>query len=57
MAYHVPRNNALVRVEPTSPDAESHWRRYVAEWTAANHVRVAAGLAAATVLTVALYVA
>jgi uncharacterized membrane protein len=57
MAYHVPRNNALARMEPTSIGAEDAWSRYVAEWTAANHVRVAAGLAAAALLTVALYVA
>ena len=56
MTYHVPRNNALAVVEPAGPDAEPHWRRYVAEWTRGNHVRVAAGLAAAAALTAALYV-
>jgi uncharacterized membrane protein len=56
MAYHVPRNNALARVEPTDPGAEAHWRRYVVDWTRGNHVRVAAGLAAAAALTEALRV-
>ena len=56
MAYHVPRNNALAAVEPTNDDAEAHWRRYVAEWTRWNHVRVAAGILAAAALTVALHV-
>lgn len=56
MAYHVPRNNALAGVEPTNDDAEAHWRRYVAEWTRWNHVRVAAGILAAAALTVALHV-
>jgi uncharacterized membrane protein len=56
MAYHVPRNNALARLEPMGPDAEAHWRRYVADWTRGNHVRVAAGLAAAAALTEALRV-
>jgi uncharacterized membrane protein len=56
MGYHVPRNNALAAVEPTSGDAEAHWRRYVADWTRLNHVRVAAGLAAAAALTKALLV-
>jgi uncharacterized membrane protein len=56
MTYHVPRNNALAAVEPTSHDAEAHWRRYVADWTRWNHVRVAAGLAAAAALTEALHV-
>src|SRR5215218_4358066 len=32
IAYHVPRNEALARVEPHS--AESHWRRYLSGWTA-----------------------
>jgi uncharacterized membrane protein len=56
MAYHVPRNDALAAVEPTNPDAEAHWRRYVADWTRWNHVRVATGLAAAAALTEALHV-
>ena len=54
--YHVPRNEALDRVEPTAPDAPAHWTRYVREWTAANHVRGALSLAAAALLTVALTV-
>ena len=57
MTYHVPRNNALAAVEPASKDAEAHWRRYVADWTRLNHVRVAAGLAAAAALIEALHVA
>jgi uncharacterized membrane protein len=57
MTYHVPRNNALAAVEPTSKDAEAHWRRYIADWTRMNHVRVAAGLAAAAALIEALHVA
>jgi uncharacterized membrane protein len=34
IAYHVPRNEALARVEPHSADAESHWTRYLSGWTA-----------------------
>jgi uncharacterized membrane protein len=56
IAYHVPRNEALARVEPRGADAESHWRRYLSGWTAWNHVRAAASLAAATVLNIALHV-
>jgi uncharacterized membrane protein len=56
MGYHVPRNNALAQVEPTSPEAEALWRRYVVEWTRGNHVRVAAGIAAAAAFTEALRV-
>ena len=56
IAYHVPRNDALARVEPHSADAESHWTRYLSGWTAWNHVRAAAALAAAAVLTIALHI-
>lgn len=56
IAYHVPRNDALAAVEPSSAGAAEQWTRYVAEWTAANHLRAAAGLAAAAALTGALHV-
>jgi uncharacterized membrane protein len=50
MAYNVPRNNALARLDPHDPGAPSAWARYVREWTAANHVRTVAGVAAAALL-------
>ena len=56
MAYHVPRNNALAALDADSPEAESHWATYLTEWTRMNHVRVAAGVIAAGLLTVALTV-
>jgi uncharacterized membrane protein len=56
MAYHVPRNDALATVDPNGADAASHWDRYVRTWTAWNHVRTIAPLAAATLLTIALRV-
>ena len=54
--YHVPRNEALDRVEPSSPGAPGSWSRYVREWTTWNHVRGAAALAAAALLTIALHI-
>jgi uncharacterized membrane protein len=54
VVYHVPRNDALATVDPESRDAEHRWDRYVAGWTAWNHVRAAAALAAAATLTGAL---
>jgi uncharacterized membrane protein len=57
IAYNVPRNNALARLDAESAEAAAYWERYVVEWTRANHVRVAAGLAAAAALTVAVHVA
>ena len=56
MGYHVPRNNAPAELDPESPDAAKYWSRYVREWTTMNHLRVAAGIAAAGALTLALHV-
>jgi uncharacterized membrane protein len=56
IVYHVPRNDALARVDPDSPDAARHWSRYAGGWTAWNHVRAVTALAAATLLTIALRV-
>jgi uncharacterized membrane protein len=56
MAYHVPRNDALDRVEPSSPDLPAHWDRYLREWTTWNHVRAAAAVAATALFAIALHV-
>jgi uncharacterized membrane protein len=56
IAYHVPRNEALARVEPRGAEAESYWRHYLSGWSGWNHVRAAASLAAAAALTIALHV-
>jgi uncharacterized membrane protein len=55
-AYNVPRNDAIAKLDPNSPDAAGAWNRYVQEWTAANHIRTLSSLAAATLLTIALRV-
>jgi uncharacterized membrane protein len=55
-AYHVPRNDALATVDPEDAAAASHWTRYARTWTAWNHVRTVAPLAAAALLTIALRV-
>ena len=56
MAYHVPRNDALAAIDPGDAGAADHWNRYARAWTAWNHVRTAAPLASATLLTIALRV-
>jgi uncharacterized membrane protein len=56
MAYNVPRNNALDRLDPQSPEADAHWARYTREWTGANHVRAAAGIVASGLLIGAVHV-
>ena len=47
-------NEALARVTPDDPDSKVVWERYVAEWTAWNHVRTAASLAACASFTAAI---
>ncbi len=54
MAFNVPRNDALAAVDPQSADGARLWAGYVTSWTAWNHVRTAAALAAAVSLTIAL---
>jgi uncharacterized membrane protein len=54
IVFNVPRNEALAAVEPASADGASLWARYLNSWTAWNHVRAAAALAATASLTIAL---
>jgi uncharacterized membrane protein len=54
MAFNVPRNNALAAVDPASDAGARLWQGYLTGWTAWNHVRTAACLAAAALLTIAL---
>ncbi|HEY5753534.1 MAG TPA: anthrone oxygenase family protein [Chthoniobacterales bacterium] len=53
--FNVPRNDALAVVDPASANAANVWADYVRSWTAWNHVRTIAALAAAAFLTVALH--
>ena len=52
--FNVPRNNALAAVDPASASGASLWTSYLSSWTAWNHVRTAAALAAAGLLTIGL---
>jgi uncharacterized membrane protein len=54
MGYHVPRNNALARVDSESEEGARVWRTYLVEWTRGNHVRTVVGLASCALLAVAL---
>lgn len=56
VARNVPLNDRLAALNPESADAGNRWNEYVRGWTAWNHLRVVAGLAAAAVLTIALRV-
>jgi len=54
IVYHVPRNEALARVEAGGAEAESRWSGYVAGWTAWNHLRFGGALVASASLVMAL---
>ena len=54
IAFNAPRNNALAAIDPASTAGASLWASYLTAWTAWNHVRTAAALAAAASLTIAL---
>lgn len=56
IAFHVPRNEALARMEPDAPAAPAAWAAYLREWTSGNHVRTVSAAAAAAVLADALRV-
>jgi uncharacterized membrane protein len=53
MMFSVPRNEALAVVAPPSSEAARLWVAYLSIWTAWNHVRTAAALAAAVLFTIA----
>jgi len=54
VVFNVPKNEALASVAPTDPNSASLWTSYLVTWTAWNHVRTAAALAAAASLTIGL---
>jgi uncharacterized membrane protein len=54
MVFNVPKNRALASVVPANAESASVWTDYLSKWTAWNHVRAAAALAAAASLTIAL---
>jgi uncharacterized membrane protein len=56
IACNVPLNNGLAKLHPRGAEAAVRWNRFVTRWTAWNHVRTVAALAAAGALTVALHV-
>ena len=53
-AFNVPRNDALAALPADGAAAASFWPRYLAGWTAWNHVRTVACLLATALLVLAL---
>ena len=52
IAFNVPLNDALAIVKPDSAEGATLWTQYLTRWTMWNHVRTAAALAAAALLTI-----
>lgn len=55
IAFNVPLNNRLARVDPGSFDGAHVWVQYLATWTRWNHVRTIAPLASAALFAIALH--
>ncbi|WP_455354269.1 anthrone oxygenase family protein [Streptomyces sp. SYSU K217416] len=54
IVFHIPRNNALADMDPAAEKSAAYWARYVPVWTAGNHVRTVASLAAAVCFVLGL---
>jgi uncharacterized membrane protein len=54
IGYHVPRNDRLAAVDPTSVNGTSYWATYLEQWVPMNHIRTIAPLATAAILVCAL---
>lgn len=52
--YHIPRNDALGSVEPTSAGAADEWHHYYGGWVLWNHVRTLTPTAAMVCYVLAL---
>jgi uncharacterized membrane protein len=55
MVCNVPLNNSLAKLDPQDAGAAARWEEFVRRWTAWNHVRTVAALAATAALTLALH--
>jgi uncharacterized membrane protein len=54
MVANVPLNHRLARAKPDGVESASLWKQYLKTWTAWNHLRTIASLAAATCFIMAL---
>ena len=52
---NVPLNNSLAKLDPQDAGAAVRWEEFVRRWTAWNHVRTVAALAATAALSLALH--
>ena len=54
VAYHIPHNEALMKIDPNSAAAATTWSHFVTPWMTWNHVRTLAALGGTACLTLAL---
>lgn len=54
MVANVPRNDALLKLDPGTAEAAAYWPSYVREWTFWNHVRMVASAGSAMAYVLAL---
>jgi uncharacterized membrane protein len=55
IACNVPRNDALAALDPVGAESAQFWTTYVRVWTAWNHVRTIAAIAASGLMMIALW--
>jgi uncharacterized membrane protein len=53
LAFNVPLNEALAKVDPHSVDGIKLWNIYLTDWTFWNHIRAGAAVAAAVSIALA----
>jgi uncharacterized membrane protein len=54
-AYHIPRNDALDRLDADSTGSADRWATYLAEWVPWNHVRTLASTTSLVLLVIAAH--
>lgn len=54
IAFNVPLNDALAKVDPGSTEGTKLWATYLTNWTLWNHVPIAAAFVAAALFAIAL---
>jgi uncharacterized membrane protein len=55
IACNVPRNDALAALDPIGAESAQFWTNYIRVWTAWNHVRTIAAIAASGLMMIALW--
>jgi uncharacterized membrane protein len=53
IGFNVPLNNDLAAIQPNSSEAASIWTKYLARWSAWNHLRTVASLGAVAAFSLA----